>query len=77
MKEEKENLILKFFGYFVGPIQFVMEVSIIINTTFFLSFCHQFSIVLCYVWLCFARFSARSHYFFGRSPKIAHYKNGF
>jgi H+-transporting ATPase len=28
MKEEKENLILKFFGYFVGPIQFVMEVSI-------------------------------------------------
>jgi H+-transporting ATPase len=29
MKEEKENLILKFFGYFVGPIQFVMEVSLI------------------------------------------------
>lgn len=27
MKEEKENLILKFFSYFVGPIQFVMEVS--------------------------------------------------
>lgn len=27
MKEEKENLILKFFGYFIGPIQFVMEVS--------------------------------------------------
>jgi len=26
MKEEKENLILKFFGYFVGPVQFVMEV---------------------------------------------------
>ena len=26
MKEEKENLILKFLGYFVGPIQFVMEV---------------------------------------------------
>lgn len=26
MKEEKENLILKFFGYFIGPIQFVMEV---------------------------------------------------
>ena len=24
MKEEKENLILKFFGYFIGPIQFVM-----------------------------------------------------
>lgn len=28
MKEEKENLILKFLMYFVGPIQFVMEVSI-------------------------------------------------
>ena len=28
MKEEKENLILKFLGYFVGPIQFVMEVRI-------------------------------------------------
>lgn len=27
MAEEKENLILKFLGYFVGPIQFVMEVS--------------------------------------------------
>lgn len=27
MKEEKENLVLKFLGYFVGPIQFVMEVS--------------------------------------------------
>jgi H+-transporting ATPase len=26
MKEEKENLYLKFLGYFVGPIQFVMEV---------------------------------------------------
>lgn len=30
MKEEKENLILKFFGYFVGPIQFVMEVSLLL-----------------------------------------------
>ncbi|KND94112.1 Plasma membrane ATPase [Tolypocladium ophioglossoides CBS 100239] len=29
MKEEKENLILKFFGYFIGPIQFVMEVSLV------------------------------------------------
>ena len=29
MKEEKENLILKFLGYFVGPIQFVMEVSFV------------------------------------------------
>lgn len=28
MKEEKENLILKFFSYFVGPIQFVMEVRL-------------------------------------------------
>ncbi len=27
MKEEKENLILKFLGYFIGPIQFVMEVG--------------------------------------------------
>ena len=26
MKEDKENLVLKFLGYFVGPIQFVMEV---------------------------------------------------
>lgn len=26
MKEERENLFLKFLGYFVGPIQFVMEV---------------------------------------------------
>lgn len=26
MKEEKENLILKFLFYFIGPIQFVMEV---------------------------------------------------
>lgn len=28
MKEAKENLILKFLGYFVGPIQFVMEVRL-------------------------------------------------
>ena len=28
MKEERENLLLKFLGYFVGPIQFVMEVSL-------------------------------------------------
>ena len=27
MKEEKENLFLKFLGYFIGPIQFVMEVG--------------------------------------------------
>lgn len=27
MKEEKENLVLKFLSFFVGPIQFVMEVS--------------------------------------------------
>lgn len=26
MREEKENLILKFLGFFIGPIQFVMEV---------------------------------------------------
>ncbi|EGX88827.1 Plasma membrane ATPase (Proton pump) [Cordyceps militaris CM01] len=30
MKEEKENLILKFFGYFVGPIQFVMEAAAVL-----------------------------------------------
>jgi H+-transporting ATPase len=29
MKEEKENLLLKFLGFFVGPIQFVMEVSLL------------------------------------------------
>ena len=28
LKEEKENMILKFLSYFVGPIQFVMEVSV-------------------------------------------------
>lgn len=34
MKEEKPNHFLKFLGYFVGPIQFVMEVSPgIINRT--------------------------------------------
>lgn len=38
MKEEKENLILKFFSYFVGPIQFVMEVSLLF-TFFLLSLC--------------------------------------
>lgn len=27
MKEEKENMFLKFLSYFVGPIQFVMEVG--------------------------------------------------
>ena len=31
MKEEKENLIIKFLMFFVGPIQFVMEVSQLIN----------------------------------------------
>ena len=35
MKEEKENLILKFLGYFIGPIQFVMEVTF--PTAFLLS----------------------------------------
>src|SRR2546423_48790 len=30
MKEEKQNLILKFLGYFVGPIQFVMEMAAIL-----------------------------------------------
>ena len=31
MNEEKENLVLKFLGYFIGPIQFVMEVSLCID----------------------------------------------
>ncbi|KAE9372048.1 plasma membrane ATPase [Stipitochalara longipes BDJ] len=30
MKEEKENLFLKFLGYFVGPIQFVMEAAAVL-----------------------------------------------
>nr|Q07421.1 RecName: Full=Plasma membrane ATPase; AltName: Full=Proton pump [Histoplasma capsulatum]AAB53772.1 ATPase [Histoplasma capsulatum]prf//2004293A H ATPase [Histoplasma capsulatum] len=30
MKEEKENLVLKFLSYFVGPIQFVMEAAAIL-----------------------------------------------
>lgn len=40
MKEEKENLVLKFLSYFIGPIQFVMEVS------FDPSLCALFSAVL-------------------------------
>jgi hypothetical protein len=35
MKEEKENLILKFLGYFIGPIQFVMEVCYLISYSTF------------------------------------------
>lgn len=35
MKEEKENLFLKFLGYFVGPIQFVMEVGLTSETRLF------------------------------------------
>ena len=30
MKEEKENLFFKFLGYFVGPIQFVMEAAAVL-----------------------------------------------
>ncbi|GAD99437.1 plasma membrane ATPase [Paecilomyces variotii No. 5] len=30
MKEEKENMILKFFSYFIGPIQFVMEAAAVL-----------------------------------------------
>jgi H+-transporting ATPase len=37
MKEEKENLFLKFCWYFVGPIQFVMEVSSAIRLRPFLA----------------------------------------
>jgi magnesium-transporting ATPase (P-type) len=33
MKEERENLFLKFLGYFVGPIQFVMEVGFARDTS--------------------------------------------
>lgn len=33
MKEEKENLVLKFLGFFIGPIQFVMEVSQAVTNT--------------------------------------------
>ena len=33
MKEERENLFLKFLMYFVGPIQFVMEVSSLMSHT--------------------------------------------
>src|SRR5687768_12936381 len=43
MKEEKENLVLKFLSYFVGPIQFVMEVSF---QAFF------FSLLLCCLLHC-------------------------
>jgi len=31
MKEEKENLFLKFLGYFVGPIQFVMKMCVFLS----------------------------------------------
>jgi H+-transporting ATPase len=34
MKEEKENLVLKFLSFFVGPIQFVMEVCLHIFSLF-------------------------------------------
>ncbi|KAF2397169.1 plasma membrane ATPase [Trichodelitschia bisporula] len=30
MKEEKENMILKFLGFFIGPIQFVMEAAAVL-----------------------------------------------
>ena len=45
MKEEKENLVLKFLGYFVGPIQFVMEVSNDLPIQFTLYRCCWTSIV--------------------------------
>lgn len=47
MKEEKENQILKFLGFFVGPIQFVMEVS----TTFGITslFVLGWEVVLTYI----------------------------
>jgi hypothetical protein len=39
MKEEKENLILKFLGFFIGPIQFVMEVSCQLFFPYLFSLC--------------------------------------
>jgi hypothetical protein len=45
MKEEKENLILKFLGYFIGPIQFVMEVSI-------QQFCGRFHTICAHLETC-------------------------
>jgi H+-transporting ATPase len=30
MKEEKENLVLKFLSFFIGPIQFVMEAAAVL-----------------------------------------------
>lgn len=37
MKEEKENLILKFLGFFIGPIQFVMEAAAVLAGKILLS----------------------------------------
>ena len=47
MKEEKENLILKFLGYFVGPIQFVMEVCRAV-LIYFVSIYLSYPPVYCY-----------------------------
>jgi H+-transporting ATPase len=45
MKEEKENLVLKFLGFFIGPIQFVMEVRDL----------HFFHFALAFHLICFSR----------------------
>lgn len=46
LSEEKENLVLKFMMFFVGPIQFVMEVSLIGAANLSLFFSLPFSIWL-------------------------------
>jgi H+-transporting ATPase len=50
MAEEKENMFLKFLSYFVGPIQFVMEVSV------------PFCILLTIQWLVDSGLSIQSHH---------------
>jgi hypothetical protein len=50
MKEEKENLILKFLGYFIGPIQFVMEVCYLICYSIFEPFTPQIHISLHFIY---------------------------
>lgn len=63
MKEEKENLILKFFGYFIGPIQFVMEVS---HSS--LLYCCAFRPLLCFWGLVFCAFFFSSILFLSLFP---------
>lgn len=46
MKEEKENLILKFLGFFIGPIQFVMEAAAVLAGKLLLT------VAVTYNWRC-------------------------